>query len=250
MASSGSGSSNGGSGSNGGNGGMGSGGNGGMGSGGNGGMGSGGNGGMGSGGNGGNGGMGSGGNGGMGSGGGMGSSGGCAAACTDAGIPSACPSALPTAGHACAPSGLECEYGKSTVEACNSVATCGSSGWQIRGSSTTANCAAGVGPQCPASYASVLQNTHCANFGLDCDYAMGRCACAVLSGPVVLDASAAARWICQEPAMGCPKPRAPLGSPCAQDGLFCDYGTCSIAGGSAEQCTGGIWKTANTACPL
>jgi hypothetical protein len=67
---------------------------------------------------------------------------------------------------------------------------------------------------------------------------------------VPVDASAVARWVCQDPqAPGCPVSRAPLGSACSQQGLFCDYGSCSIPGGTSEQCQGGIWKSALTACP-
>jgi hypothetical protein len=42
-----------------------------------------------------------------------------------------------------------------------------------------------------------------------------------------------------------------LGSACsaARDGLECDYGSCSIPGGTAETCSGGIWIEAAVACP-
>jgi hypothetical protein len=108
-----------------------------------------------------------------------------------------------------------------------------------------------VGPMCPATFAAVPQNTHCGNYGLVCDYTQGRCACTTFAGPVAIDASAAARWICQNPSDAtCPKPRAPLGSACSQQGLTCDYGSCSVPGGSAEQCDAGIWQQAFTPCPL
>jgi hypothetical protein len=179
------------------------------------------------------------------------SSGGCSG-CDDGGPPSPCPFQLPLAGHACSPNGLACEYGNSPVQACDRVATCAQSLWQIQGLSTSANCGAGIGPMCPASFASVPQNTHCGNYGLVCDYPQGRCECAVTGGPVPVDASAAARWLCQDPTpASCPIPRAPLGSACtqAQQGLSCDYGACFILGGTAELCASGLWKQTFVPCP-
>jgi len=101
------------------------------------------------------------------------------------------------------------------------------------------------------SFASVPQGYHCVDNGLVCDYPQGRCACnASRGGPVLIDASASATWACQVPTtQGCPTPRPPLGSPCTQTGLFCDYGGCNIPGGTAEQCTGGRWQQAFAACP-
>jgi hypothetical protein len=178
-----------------------------------------------------------------------GSSGGCVNGCVDSGPPSACPSQLPASGRPCAPNGLACEYGMSPVQSCNSVANCSASVWQIQ-SPNGSNCASGPGPMCPASFASVPQNTHCTNYGVICDYPQARCACTVTSGPALLDASAVARWICQNPTTaGCPTPRAPLGSACKQQGLSCDYGACSIPGGTSEVCDSGIWKPAMVACP-
>jgi hypothetical protein len=192
----------------------------------------------------------SGGSGGSSNGGNSGSSGGCNGGCVDSGLPSPCPSQLPASGRPCAPNGLVCEYGMSPVQSCDNVANCSASVWQIQGPSASANCAPGPGPMCPASFASVPQNTHCNSYGLICDYPQGRCACTVTSGPVPLDASAAARWACQNPATpGCPMPRAPLGSACTQQGLSCDYGACSVPGGTSEVCSSGIWKPGLVACP-
>jgi hypothetical protein len=81
----------------------------------------------------------------------------------------------------------------------------------------------------------------------------GRCACeAYAGGPVLLvDSSVQGRWVCQDPgAQGCPLPRPPLGSTCTQNGLSCDYGTCTVPGGTAEICEGGIWKSTIVACPV
>jgi hypothetical protein len=184
------------------------------------------------------------------SGGSTGSSGGCIG-CVDGGPPTLCPAQVPTAGHGCAHDGLVCEYGASTVESCNTVATCSQSQWQVQSPGASMNCASSPGPMCPASYSAVPRNMHCSNFDLVCDYPEGRCACEALGGPVPLDASAAARWACQDPGSGnCPTPRPLLGSACNQAGVTCNYGACSVPGGSAEQCNNGIWTPAAIPCPL
>jgi hypothetical protein len=68
---------------------------------------------------------------------------------------------------------------------------------------------------------------------------------------LVLDAATPGRWACQDPATAaCPMPRAPLGSACAQNGVSCDYGSCNVPGGSAQQCEDNLWKPAAVACPV
>jgi hypothetical protein len=70
-------------------------------------------------------------------------------------------------------------------------------------------------------------------------------------GPIMLlDGSVQGHWDCQDPSTaGCPIPRAPLGSACTPNGLSCDYGTCVIQGGTAEECESGLWEEVLTACP-
>jgi hypothetical protein len=103
---------------------------------------------------------------------------------------------------------------------------------------------------CPATFASVPRMTHCTPYGGWCDYAEGRCACTANTGPALLDASAEAIWICQDPsAPGCPSPRPRLGSTCSQEGLSCDYAACDVPGGTVELCHGGAWIQGNVACP-
>jgi hypothetical protein len=108
-------------------------------------------------------------------------------------------------------------------------------------------------PGCPATFASVPQGSTCPTNGLLCDYPQGRCACTVpLSGPpvITIDGSVPIYWACQNPGQtGCPLPRALLGTACTQSGLFCNYGGCTVPGGSSEQCTGGVWKPVLTPCP-
>jgi len=131
------------------------------------------------------------------------------------------------------------------------VATCQGS-WQVKGP-TDSNCSVSLGSACPSTFDGVTEGSACPNDGLICNYPRGRCACVVSRGGPVLqiDASTQGRWACQHPGTaGCPMPRAPLGSACTANGLFCDYGTCNVPGGTAEQCEGGIWKGAAVACPV
>jgi hypothetical protein len=177
---------------------------------------------------------------------------GCGDGCLDAGGGSSpCPATAPAQDSACLQNTLECEYGSSPVPSCDTIATCTGLKWQVVVASASTDCPASLGPQCPASFASVPQDMHCATNDLVCDYPQGRCACTVGEGPVVIvvgDASTADRWLCQTPAAGCPTPRPPLGTACTGT-LFCDYGSCAIPGGTSEECEDGLWKTALVACP-
>jgi hypothetical protein len=146
---------------------------------------------------------------------------------------------------------LTCEGGSSPVEVCDTVATCNGGRWQVTPAGS-GSCGGGDGGSCPPSFASVPRQQHCSPYGFDCDYPEGRCACAVPAGPVPLDASAAAEWLCQDPAPGCPQPRPRLGSACtsAQDGVLCDYGACSAFGGTAETCAGDLDRRQRALPPL
>jgi hypothetical protein len=67
---------------------------------------------------------------------------------------------------------------------------------------------------------------------------------------VSLDGSVQSHWVCQTASStGCPVPRPALGSPCSQSGLFCNYGACSIPGGTAESCVNGAWTESPVPCP-
>jgi hypothetical protein len=166
---------------------------------------------------------------------------------------SPCPSSAPTDGTACGPQGLTCEWGSSPVPDCDTVALCNGGRWQVTPHGPGGlDCGGGPQGTCPASFSSVPRQQHCSPYGMYCDYPEGRCACAVPAGPgFPADASAVAEWICQDPQSGCPQPRPVLGSACSpsQTNLECDYGACSIPGGTAESCTGGIWVQGGVACP-
>jgi hypothetical protein len=161
-----------------------------------------------------------------------------------------CPSGPPAAGASCAPEGLECEYGLSPVPTCDTVATCQMARWSLQAPASGDDCPATRSSQCLGTFAVASLEAHCDPLGLVCDYPTGRCGCSVGSGPVPLDASAAARWHCQEPGSDCPRPRPPLGSACTSDGTSCDYGSCTVPGGSGENCSNGLWQTYAFACAL
>jgi hypothetical protein len=186
------------------------------------------------------------------SGGGSGSSsGGCGAGCTDGGPAPACPAQVLSSKVACSPQGLECEYGSNPVQDCDYVQTCNGT-WQVA-NPTDSKCGSTLGAGCPLTFDAVSQGSTCADNGLVCNYPRGRCACVdSFGGPIILvDGSVPARWACQDPSTaGCPMPRAPLGSACTEEGLSCDYGTCSVPGGTAEECQNGLWQQALVVCPV
>ena len=152
-----------------------------------------------------------------------------------------CPPQPPAGGGACPRQGLQCEYGDDPQPQCNDVESCTSKGWS--GPHPGPVCPAGT---CPATYPGGSSTLACApQQSIDCSYAEGQCNC---FRDITQDPSAPPQWHCFVPAAGCPLPRAPLGSSCAQEGLECDYGACE--NGIAEQCTGGVWVEPDTACPL
>jgi hypothetical protein len=80
-----------------------------------------------------------------------------------------------------------------------------------------------------------------------CDYPEGRCSCTNDLGLPTPTPT----WACQDPSdPSCPLPRPHLGTACMQEGLSCDYGSCTVLGGSAQQCTGGVWVESNYACAV
>jgi hypothetical protein len=193
--------------------------------------------------------------GGSGTSGGSGSSGGSASGSGSGG--SSCPSSPPAQGAACSPACepstsptcLTCEWGTSVDPSCNDQATCANGAWQVRGH-TPGDCKPGTpGAMCAPSFAAVPRTASCSPYGGVCDYPQGRCQCNVPAGPFPVDAAAAAVWLCQDPASGCPSPRPLYGSACTDEGLRCDYGTCDILGGTVEVCTGGVWTPTIGACP-
>jgi hypothetical protein len=81
---------------------------------------------------------------------------------------------------------------------------------------------------------------------ISCTYPQGRCTCTRNIGPIALEPL----WVCSDPEAGCPTARPRLGTACSQPSKVCDYGSCSVDGGSAVRCDGGVWKLeTNIACP-
>jgi len=143
------------------------------------------------------------------------------------------------------------------------VATCDSTMlWQVAAADGT-DCGAPLSLNCPAAFATADMDGTCTNADLVCDYPLGRCECApasliaqaqplIGSPPIMLlDASLPAdHWVCQDPnSTACPLPRPRLGTFCSKAQVSCDYGSCSIVGGTTEVCEGGVWRVENVACP-
>jgi hypothetical protein len=106
-------------------------------------------------------------------------------------------------------------------------------------------CTSAAAGECPPP-GQPIEGMPCGSPSRDCDYADKRCECA--NGPT---AQSATTWRCTDPLLagpGCgPRPR--LGTPCPQEGLVCDYGSCEIVGGRAQGCQG-VWTDAfGLPCP-
>jgi hypothetical protein len=153
-----------------------------------------------------------------------------------------CPTAAPKAGSTCPKVGLECEYGTNAGIACNTVATCSTSGWTYASSLPDTPCVDG---SCPTDYPGAEPSDTCAPKGLVCTYGQGTCTCGAPPGPATVDASVT--WDCYHP-KGCPVTRPSLGSPCTTPAsTTCDYGAC--AGGVTVYCDHGTWHEVMTGCP-
>lgn len=159
---------------------------------------------------------------------------------SDGGGGSACPKSPPTAGAACTPVDLRCEYGTNPNPSCNQIFACTPSGWVDQTSGSA--CPAG---QCPATYASVPSGQDCSPESLTCAYPEGECICTrSFGGPQMLTP----KWDCIPATDGCPSPRPDIGTSCSQAGLDCNYGACS--GGVDLVCKDGRWQQQIIPCPL
>jgi hypothetical protein len=158
----------------------------------------------------------------------------------------ACPSSPPMAGAACPTPSLLCEYGSNARWACDTVALCSSSGWQL--STPATDCPS---PPCPAD----VQPGAACNGGGTCDNSTSThtafCSC-VGGGPVHPDGGNPTSWICTAITQSCPAVRPRLGSACTQPNLDCDYSICAGPTGLDVICSGGTWiqGTHTEPCPL
>ena len=169
---------------------------------------------------------------------------------SDGGGSPGCPATTPAADAACPGEGLRCEYGSNPNVSCNVIAECRQGKWSLLVPPPSGCVIEPNPPACPATYASVPQGTSCsASFPADCSYPEGQCGCTVPSGPFPVDAAAVAVWICDNPKVGCPRPRPRLGEACASAGLVCDYGSCTLPSGVQLECSGGLWVETPAPCP-
>jgi hypothetical protein len=169
-----------------------------------------------------------------------------------------CPATPPPSNTPCENAGLlMCEYGSSPVQACNTTATCiprpplifmSAATPVIEWTTSVADgsfpCTAAPASQCPFP-GQRIQGMTCNTPSLECDYPDKRCECA--SGPAPQSGTT---WRCTDPLLAGPGcgPRQPLGAPCPQQGLVCNYGVCDVTGGSAQACFD-VWRTANVDPP-
>jgi hypothetical protein len=166
----------------------------------------------------------------------------------------ACPASTPGTKASCAASieGVTCEYGDDPNLACDPLFTCTNGTWEPVNTDTSSTCPTPVanGGACPASYGAAETAGSCTATGTSCAYVQGRCECAVPTGGPPSVGGNAAKWLCDDPAAGCPMPRPRVGSTCSPSGLQCSYGACSIPDGIELVCTAGVWQTTPTACAL
>jgi hypothetical protein len=171
------------------------------------------------------------------------------------GLVAGCPAALPAARSSCTKVGLECEYGTDLDLACNAVARCDATGWQIVPNTTSHPCPTPPnGGSCPATFASVSQGSTCtAPPSTSCWYPEGDCTCEVYCGsqyPVghECDAGTPTTWVCNATGeASCPSVRPHLGTACSTEGQTCSYGDCTSP---TVQCTSGSWRQLQVGCPI
>jgi hypothetical protein len=156
-----------------------------------------------------------------------------------------CPPYPPTAGSACAPKGVSCEYGAFTDGLCNVVWSCGSNAewYELYTGSFCDARDGGNDPTCPSTYAQAADAGACSPSAGTCEYPEGRCACVSwCGGPPPIDGGAPPRWVCDKPyGAGCPAVRPRIGSGCSGGPMYCGYDIC--CGGTEMACTdAGYWQ--------
>jgi hypothetical protein len=182
------------------------------------------------------------------SGSGSGSTSGGGSGSSSGGTGGPCPATWPSNGTSCSQDGLTCEYGSSPIQECDQTATCTSGSWNTPPPPPgPPGCDPSVPIMCPSSFSAVPQGKTCSPQGGYCDYPQGRCECDSNIGGLPTPTPV---WNCQAPGGSCPMPRPRVGSACTQDTLNCDYGSCTIQGGTDETCTGGVWVMTPTLCAM
>jgi len=97
---------------------------------------------------------------------------------------------------------------------------------------------------CPATYAVAGKGANCDTADI-CIYDEGTCTCGT-PGPTRPE-DAGVNWSCTARPAGCPYAPPAENSACSDEGLSCDYGAC--IGGTARDCSGGVWTEGLVACP-
>jgi len=96
---------------------------------------------------------------------------------------------------------------------------------------------------CPATYAIAGSAGNCGTADVLCIYDEGTCTCGEPGPPH----EGPSDWFCTPLTTGCPYAPPSENSACSGAGLYCDYGACS--GGTAWDCTGGVWTQGAAGCP-
>jgi hypothetical protein len=95
---------------------------------------------------------------------------------------------------------------------------------------------------CPATYAIAGSAGNCGTSDVFCIYDEGTCTCGEPGPPH----EGPSNWFCSPLAAGCPYAPPTEGTACTGN-AYCDYAACS--GGTAWDCTGGVWTQGGVGCP-
>ncbi len=155
---------------------------------------------------------------------------------------------VPQENSPCVQTGSVCEIGTSPDEQCNTLFVCAPnpssrSYWtEQRIPSCTLACPDSAqiqdGAPCDVSDAGGDEAE------LHCTTPVGTCICT--TGRDGAHAHAR-KWVCKQPADGCPAERPLLGKPCAGD-WSCDYGSCESKRGMRMICEDEVWQTETAQC--
>ncbi|GAB5544545.1 MAG: hypothetical protein SangKO_043050 [Sandaracinaceae bacterium] len=163
---------------------------------------------------------------------------------TDAGPAGPCPGALPSAGASCGMPGLVCTYGDDPRLACRDRAECTDAGWTVE----MPDCAPLDMSACPPEMPGAV-DTCDGMVGAYCEYGETACGCTnCFGGPC----GGTAMWDCTMPPPDsrCPRRTPNAGDYCAEEGLTCDYGTCTLGTQASLTCTDGAWRSTDIPCPV
>lgn len=160
-----------------------------------------------------------------------------------------CPSAPPSHDALCTGfEGRTCEYGSDPRIYCRTSYTCvdmgaGGARWQDPG-----------GPDCPPPPVGDCPPTptatgECKPDGLVCIYSEGaQCACSSCTGG---PCGQIAYWACSPPPPTyCPGQAPNVGQACSEEGVVCNYGSCSGGTVAKRICQDGVWVDEPVPCPV